>query len=126
MSDTYLNIVQPELAETAFETAIIKVVGVGGGGGNAVNYIYKRKIAGVSCAAINTDAKSLQQLGLPQKLPIAKLGSGADPAISKKAAEEHEEEIKFLLKGSEMAFITAGMGKGTGTGASPVIVSMIY
>lgn len=121
MSDTYLNIVQPELAETAFETAIIKVVGVGGGGGNAVNYIYKRKIAGVSCAAINTDAKSLQQLGLPQKLPIAKLGSGADPAISKKAAEEHEEEIKFLLKGSEMAFITAGMGKGTGTGASPVI-----
>ncbi len=121
MSDISLNIAQPELAETPSNAAIIKVVGVGGGGSNAVNYIYNKNIAGVSCVAINTDAKSLQQLKLPQRLAIAKLGSGADPSVSRKAAEENEDDIKYILKGAEMVFITAGMGKGTGTGASPVI-----
>lgn len=121
MSDNTSIITPPELAETPLENAIIKVVGVGGGGSNAVNYIYKKRIEGVSCVAINTDAKSLSLLELPHKLPIARHGAGANPAISRTAAEAHEDDIRSILQGAEMVFITAGMGKGTGTGASPIV-----
>ena len=121
---TVLYILPLELAEMPSAETIIKVVGVGGGGSNAVNYIYNKDIEGVSCVAINTDAKSLALLNLPHKLPIARHGSGANPAVSKQAAEEHEEDIRSAIKGAEMVFITAGMGKGTGTGASPVVAKI--
>lgn len=124
MSDSSLHTAPLELAEMPSAETIIKVVGVGGGGSNAVNYIYNKDIEGVSCVAINTDAKSLALLNLPHKLPIARHGSGANPAVSKQAAEEHEEDIRSAIKGAEMVFITAGMGKGTGTGASPVVAKI--
>lgn len=120
MSDTNSHMTL-ELAELPEDETIIKVVGVGGGGSNAVNYIYNKNIAGVGCIAINTDAKSLVQLNLPNKVAIGIHGSGARPDISRKAAEEHEEDIRQALRGAEMVFITAGLGKGTGTGASPIV-----
>ena len=102
---------------------IIRIVGVGGGGGNAVNYIYKKGIRSVSCIAINTDIKALNGIDVPKRIPISNkgLGSGTNPEVAKTYAESHEEDIKEALEGAEMIFITAGMGKGTGTGASPVV-----
>lgn len=110
-----------ELAEMPHEESLIRVIGVGGGGSNAVNYIYSKAVEGVNCIALNTDAKALSQLAIPNKLPIGIHGSGAKPEVSRKAAEDHEEEIRRVMEGAEMVFITAGMGKGTGTGASPVV-----
>lgn len=121
MSDIYTEKTTLELSEFPGIENIIKVVGVGGGGSNAVNYIYEQHIEGVDCIAINTDAKSLMQLSIPNKLAIARHGSGANPQVSKIAAESFEAEIASLIKGAEMVFIAAGMGKGTGTGASPVV-----
>lgn len=109
------------LAPEEQEEAIIKVVGVGGGGGNAANYIYNCCIDGVSHVAINTDAKSLKLLDIPSKIELSTLGAGANPEKAKNFALNHIEEIKESLKGSELVFITAGLGKGTGTGASPVV-----
>jgi cell division protein FtsZ len=107
----------------------IKVVGVGGGGNNAVNRMIKSDVQGVEFISINTDRQALTLSQANHKLQIGdKLthgqGAGADPAKGQKAAEESREEIADALKGTNMVFITAGMGGGTGTGAAPVIASI--
>ena len=110
--------------------SIIKVMGVGGGGSNAVNSMYSRGIKDVSFVVCNTDAQALEHSAIPHKLQIGinlteGLGAGANPAVGKNAALESKEEIKALLSDStKMLFITAGMGGGTGTGAAPVIASI--
>lgn len=111
------------------ELAVIKVLGVGGGGNNAVNRMIEAKVKGVEFIAINTDAQALATNKADHKLQIGKnitkgLGAGADPAVGRKAAEESAEEIESLLGGADMVFVTAGMGGGTGTGASPIIAEI--
>jgi len=107
--------------------SIIKVIGVGGGGGNAVNQMYRQGICDVSFLVINTDVQDLKKSPVPMKMSIGPtttkgLGAGAEPNEGRKAAEESEEDIrKALSDGTEMVFITAGMGGGTGTGAAPVV-----
>lgn len=106
--------------------AIIKVVGVGGGGNNAINRMIQANVRGVEFIAINTDAQALSSNKADHKLQMGRnmtrgLGAGADPAIGSKAAEESSDEIEALLEGADMVFITSGMGGGTGTGACPVI-----
>ncbi len=109
------------------ETSIIKVIGVGGGGSNAVNYMYKQGIRNVNFAVFNTDAQALAKSPIPIKMQLgASLtegrGAGNDPEIGKKAATESIDDIKKVLSHStKMVFITAGMGGGTGTGAAPVV-----
>ncbi|MCE6988793.1 cell division protein FtsZ [Dyadobacter sp. CY323] len=112
------------------EPAIIKVIGVGGGGSNAVNYMYEKKITDVEFAVCNTDRQSLAKSPVPVKIQLGAtltqgLGAGTDAVKGKEAALETIEEIKALLGGStQMVFITAGMGGGTGTGAAPVIAQL--
>lgn len=106
------------------ETSIIKVIGVGGGGCNAVNNMYSKGIHDVSFIVCNTDNKALQDSVVPSKLQLGKdgLGAGNNPAAGRQAAEESLDDIKAMLDdGTKMVFITAGMGGGTGTGAAPVI-----
>ena len=109
-------------------TPKIAVFGVGGAGGNAVANMINAKLQGANFIVANTDAQALQHSNCTTKLQLGKsvegLGAGADPEIGKKAAEESEDEIRSLLEGSNMVFITAGMGGGTGTGASPVIAKI--
>ena len=117
------------LDEEVQNTTNIKVVGVGGGGGNAVNRMIVSGLKGVEFISMNTDAQALSASKATQKVQLgAKLtkgrGAGADPDVGKRAAEESEDEIKAALKGSQMVFITAGMGGGTGTGAAPVIAEI--
>ncbi|MBF0586106.1 cell division protein FtsZ [Prosthecochloris sp. N3] len=107
----------------------IKIVGVGGCGGNAVNNMIDRKIAGVDFIAFNTDRQALLNSKAPVRIQIGKkatngLGAGADPAKGRQAAEDDREVIAGQLRGADLVFITAGMGKGTGTGATPVIASI--
>lgn len=104
----------------------IKVIGVGGGGGNAVNRMIENEVQGVEFVAINTDAQVLRLSRAETRMQIGKLltrglGAGADPDIGRRAAIESEDELKELLQDTDMVFITAGMGGGTGTGAAPVI-----
>ncbi len=104
----------------------IKVIGVGGGGGNAVNRMIENEVQGVEFVAINTDAQVLRLSKADSRIQIGKmltrgLGAGADPDIGRRAAIESEDEIRELLSETDMVFITAGMGGGTGTGAAPVI-----
>ena len=110
------------------ENSIIKVIGVGGGGCNAVNYMYKQNIQGCSFVVCNTDAQALQTSEVPSKIQMGSggLGAGTDPTAGRNAALESQEEIasKVFDTGTRMLFITAGMGGGTGTGASPVIAKM--
>ena len=110
------------------ENAIIKVVGVGGGGCNAVNYMYRQNIQGCSFIVCNTDAQALTSSEVPVKIQMGQngLGAGTDPTAGRNAALESQDEIarKVLDCGTQMLFITAGMGGGTGTGASPVIAKM--
>lgn len=122
-----------ELIDFDFPTtasSIIKVIGVGGGGGNAVQHMYREGIHNVTFVLCNTDNQALQESDIPLKLQLGKmitkgLGAGNDPTVAKKAAEESAEDIKRLLEdGTEMVFITAGMGGGTGTGAAPVIAKI--
>jgi len=106
--------------------ATIRVIGVGGAGGNAVNRMIQSGLSGVEFIASNTDAQVLNQSFCPRKLQLGAsvtkgLGSGADPAIGRRAAEEDEDLIREVLEGSDMVFVTAGMGGGTGTGAAPVV-----
>ncbi len=108
------------------DLAVIKVIGVGGGGNNAVNRMIEAKVQGVEFIAINTDAQALAANKADHKLQIGQnvtkgLGAGADPALGRKAAEESREEVEKMLEGADMVFITAGMGGGTGTGASPIL-----
>jgi cell division protein FtsZ len=109
--------------------AVIKVVGVGGAGGNAVNRMIEKGQRGVEFVAINTDAQDLIMCEADVKLDIGReltggLGAGADPMVGKRAAEDHEEEIELALRGSDMVFVTAGAGGGTGTGAAPVVAKI--
>ena len=111
------------------KSSIIKVIGVGGGGGNAVNHMYKQGITGVDFIICNTDAQALDKSPVPIKIQLGAgltegRGAGADPEIGKKAAQETVEELKNLLENTKMVFITAGMGGGTGTGAAPIIASL--
>ena len=109
--------------------AVLKVVGVGGGGNNALNRMIAAGLQGVDFIAINTDAQVLATSKAPERIQVGTaltrgLGAGADPEIGQRAAEESREEIAERLKGADMVFITAGMGGGTGTGASPVIAEI--
>ena len=109
----------------------IKVIGVGGGGGNAVNRMVESGLSGVEFVAMNTDQQALLNSKATQKVQLgAKLtkgrGAGADPEIGQRAAEESKDEIANALKGSQMVFITAGMGGGTGTGAAPVVAEVAH
>lgn len=109
--------------------AKIRVVGVGGGGGNATNSMIKRGLHGVDFFAINTDLQALQRSAAPNKIQIGKnltrgLGAGADPTIGYRAVEEDREEIAHALTGSDMVFVTAGMGGGTGTGGAPLVANI--
>lgn len=106
--------------------AVIKVVGVGGGGVNAVNRMIDVGLRGVEFIAINTDAQALLMSSAEVKLDVGReltrgLGAGADPEVGRQAAEDHAEEIEAALKGADMVFVTAGEGGGTGTGAAPVV-----
>ncbi|WP_020144661.1 cell division protein FtsZ [Terracoccus sp. 273MFTsu3.1] len=106
--------------------AVIKVVGIGGGGVNAINRMIEVGLKGVEFIAINTDAQALLMSDADVKLDVGReltrgLGAGADPEVGKKAAEDHAEEIEEVLKGADMVFVTAGEGGGTGTGGAPVV-----
>ena len=109
--------------------ARIRVVGVGGGGGNAVNSMIDKGLHGVDFFAINTDLQALERNRAPNKIQIGKnltrgLGAGADPSIGHRAAEEDRDELPRALAGSDMVFITAGMGGGTGTGGAPLVANI--
>ncbi|MFJ7933059.1 cell division protein FtsZ [Sporosarcina sp. NPDC096371] len=108
------------------DLAVIKVIGVGGGGNNAVNRMIEHGVRGVEFIAVNTDAQALNLSSAEVKLQIGGkltrgLGAGANPEVGKKAAEESKEQLEEVLRGADMVFVTAGMGGGTGTGAAPVI-----
>ncbi len=109
--------------------AVIKVVGIGGGGVNAVNRMIEVGLRGVEFIAVNTDAQALLMSDADVKLDIGReltrgLGAGANPEVGHKAAEDHREEIEEVLKGADMVFVTAGEGGGTGTGGAPVVASV--
>lgn len=111
------------------QLAVIKVIGVGGGGNNAVNRMIEHGVQGVDFIAVNTDAQALNLSKADYKLQIGGkltrgLGAGANPEVGKKAAEESREQIEEVLRGADMVFVTAGMGGGTGTGAAPVIAQI--
>jgi cell division protein FtsZ len=117
--------------ETQAYEARIKVVGVGGSGGNAVNTMINFGLEGVEFVVVNTDAQALNSNAAPTKLPIGSnitrgLGAGADPEKGRKAALEDVQRIKELIGGADMVFITAGMGGGTGTGAAPIIAQIAH
>ncbi|HIL56993.1 MAG TPA: cell division protein FtsZ, partial [Rhodothermales bacterium] len=112
--------------DEATDDATIRVVGVGGGGGNAVNNMLAKGIHGVEFIAVNTDAQALGVNLAPLKIQIGRertsgLGAGARPSVGAEAAQESHKEIEAALQGTDMVFVTAGMGGGTGTGAAPVI-----
>ena len=118
-----------ELADSASNEARIKVIGVGGGGGNAVQHMLNKNVAGVEFVAANTDAQALSKLEVRQALQLGPsvtkgLGAGANPEIGRQAAYEDRDKISEILRNTEMVFITAGMGGGTGTGAAPVIAEV--
>lgn len=118
-----------ELMETQQDNAVIKVVGVGGGGGNAVEHMLAENIDGVEFICANTDAQALKNSNAKLLIQLGDeltkgLGAGANPQIGREAAEEDREHIKDILSGADMVFITAGMGGGTGTGAAPVFAQI--
>lgn len=118
-----------ELDTTSDYGARIRVVGVGGGGGNAINSMITRGLTGVDFIAANTDAQALQHNLAPIKVQVGKdctrgLGAGADPTIGHLAVEESNDEITEALRGSDMVFVTAGMGGGTGTGGTPIVAKI--
>ncbi|GIH74159.1 cell division protein FtsZ [Planobispora longispora] len=109
--------------------AVIKVVGIGGGGVNAVNRMIEEGLKGVEFIAINTDAQALLMSDADVKLDVGReltrgLGAGANPEVGRKAAEDHREEIEEVIKGADMVFVTAGEGGGTGTGGAPVVANI--
>ena len=109
--------------------ASIKVIGIGGGGGNAVNRMISAKVEGVDFISVNTDAQALYHSQASHRINVGKaitrgLGAGSDPHVGKKAAEESSEELKAAIDGADMVFITCGLGGGTGTGAGPIIADI--
>ena len=118
-----------ELVDSAPQNAVIKVIGVGGGGGNAVQHMVIQNVTGVDFICANTDAQALHVLGARTLLQLGTnitkgLGAGANPNMGREAALEDRERIAEALKGADMVFITAGMGGGTGTGAAPVVAEV--
>lgn len=118
-----------ELMDMCTETAVIKVIGVGGGGGNAVNHMVDSHIEGVEFICANTDAQALRRLNIGTIIQLGVeltkgLGAGTNPDIGRQAAEENRDRIKEVIAGADMLFLTAGMGGGTGTGAIPVIAEI--
>lgn len=109
--------------------AVIKVIGVGGGGGNAVEHMVRERIEGVEFFAVNTDAQALRKTAVGQTIQIGNnitkgLGAGANPEVGRNSAEEDREGLRAALEGADMVFIAAGMGGGTGTGAAPVVAEV--
>ncbi|HJR63975.1 MAG TPA: cell division protein FtsZ [Gemmatimonadaceae bacterium] len=118
-----------EFEETASQNARMKVVGVGGGGGNAVNRMIEEHLDGVEFVSVNTDAQALLNSKSDVKIQIGKkltrgLGAGARPEIGRQAIEENREEVSRVLQGADLVFVTCGMGGGTGTGAAPIVCEM--
>ena len=118
-----------ELVDNDISKAQIRVIGVGGGGGNAVNNMIQCGMTGVDFVAVNTDAQDLERSLAPRRFQLGNsltkgLGAGADPEVGREAALEDRERLAELVVGSDMVFITAGMGGGTGTGAAPVIAQV--
>lgn len=118
-----------ELMDMCSDDAVIKVIGVGGGGGNAVDHMMENKINGVQFICANTDAQALRRLNVETKIQLGVeltkgLGAGTRPEVGKLAAEENREHIKEVVEGADMVFLTAGMGGGTGTGAMSVIAEV--
>ena len=118
-----------ELVDSAPQSAVIKVIGVGGGGGNAVQHMVTKHVDGVDFIAANTDAQALKSLDAQTTLQIGSgitkgLGAGANPEIGRAAAMEDRDRIAEVLSGADMVFITAGMGGGTGTGAAPIVAEV--
>src|ERR671922_374621 len=109
--------------------AVIKVVGIGGGGVNAVNRMIESGLKGVEFVGMNTDAQALLMSEADVKLDIGRdttrgLGAGSNPEVGKRASDEHRDEIEEILKGADMVFITSGEGGGTGTGGSPIVADI--
>src|SRR5690606_18834599 len=118
-----------ELVDTLPQNAVIKVVGVGGGGGNAVKHMISSNIEGVEFICANTDAQALKDIDARTVLQLGShmtkgLGAGANPEVGRQAAMEDRERIAEVLSGADMVFITAGMGGGTGTGGAPVVAEV--
>ncbi|WP_210398310.1 cell division protein FtsZ, partial [Motiliproteus sediminis] len=118
-----------ELVDNVPQSAVIKVIGVGGGGGNAVQHMLSSDIEGVDFICANTDAQALQRLDGASVLQVGNtltkgLGAGANPEIGRQAALEDRERIAEMIKGADMVFITAGMGGGTGTGGAPIVAEI--
>jgi cell division protein FtsZ len=118
-----------ELLDTHTQNAVIKVIGVGGGGGNAINHMLSGEIEGVDFICANTDAQALRNSEVRTLLQLGSditkgLGAGANPEIGRQAAMEDRERIEEVLSGADMVFITAGMGGGTGTGAAPIVAEV--
>lgn len=118
-----------EFAEEPARSAVMKVIGVGGGGNNAVNRMVEEALPGVEFIAVNTDAQALGKCGADARIQIGKkltrgLGAGARPEIGRQAIEENKEEVAESLRGADLVFVTAGLGGGTGTGAAPMIAQM--
>ena len=118
-----------DVVESAASPAVIKVIGIGGGGCNAINNMINSSVHGVEFISANTDAQSLQLNQAPKRIQLGTnltrgLGAGANPEVGKNAALEDREAISEALNGANMVFITAGMGGGTGTGAAPVVAQI--
>ena len=118
-----------ELMETAGQQAVIKVLGIGGGGGNAVDHMLSANLEGVEFINANTDAQALRRSGVSKVLQLGEnltkgLGAGTDPDVGRQAATEDRDKIAEVLDNTDMVFLTAGMGGGTGTGAAPVIAQL--
>ena len=115
-----------EMIDSSTDGAIIKVIGVGGAGGNAVNHMISRGVQGVDFITVNTDRQALKRSLAPASIQLgdAGLGAGANPQAGRAACEKEREQVRAALAGANMVFITAGMGKGTGTGASPVVAEV--
>ena len=118
-----------ELVDSPPQSAIIKVIGVGGGGGNAIQHMVSKNVEGVDFIAANTDSQALKSLDAKTILQLGAsitkgLGAGADPEIGRLAAMEDRDRIAEVLSGADMVFITAGMGGGTGTGGAPVVAQV--
>ena len=119
------DIVSNEATRRPSSTSIIKVMGVGGGGGNAVKHMYDMGITGVDFMVCNTDAQALENSPIPVKIQLGSgLGAGAIPEVARKAALESETQLQHAMEGAKMLFVTAGMGGGTGTGASPIVADI--
>ena len=119
----------PQIKPEVESFARIKVIGVGGSGGNTLNHMVSEKVKGIDFIAVNTDAQDLHKSEAKKRIHIGKnltkgLGTGMSPELGRKAIEETKEEVQEAVKGSDMVFISCGLGGGTGSGASPVVAQI--